>query len=109
MPPGLAVRVAGWHPCRRPLAATVSVLVPADDAVPAGGTVASLTLDQIAHDASCLYVVFNPRRRNTHDSPSYLAVESGEVGAEVDGEQVVHGLPLSGEREPPKYSQMLPR
>jgi hypothetical protein len=31
-------------------------------------------------------------------------MKSEEVLAEVNGEQFVHGLPLSGERDPPKYS-----
>jgi hypothetical protein len=87
-----------------PSAATALQLVPADDAVPAFGAVASLTLNQVAHVTPGLRVVLNPRRRYTHDSPSYQAMESGEVRAQINSEQFVHGLPLSGEREPPKCS-----
>ena len=98
------LRVAGWHPYLPAPPPRLRLLVPADDAVLAGGAVASLTPDQVSHFTPGLRIVLYPWRRNTHDCPSYLTVKSGEVGAQVEGEQFVHGLPLSGEREPPKYS-----
>jgi len=52
----------------------------ADDALSAGGAVASLTRDQVSNGASRLCVVLNLGRRNTHDSPIYQAAEGVEAG-----------------------------
>jgi hypothetical protein len=100
--------VAGMHAAVLP-APPLRLRVLADHTGPAGGAVASLTRYQVTHGEACFLVVLDPWRRNTHDSPIYRPPEAVEVGSQVDGEQFVHGLPLSGEREPPKWSPMLPR
>ncbi|GGV46270.1 hypothetical protein GCM10010245_72610 [Streptomyces spectabilis] len=95
VPPGFWVRgPAGTPAAGRPLRLR---LVSAYDAVAAGIAVAPLTPDQVSHGASYCGVVLDPGRRCTHDLSIHLPVESVEAGSGVDGEQFVHGLPLSGE------------